>query len=257
MAVASLTGYAPKRRYDLKPWVSARLEGATATGGPWTTVETFPFANVDVDADPSAPAIRSFTTELVNPVTTTYLRVVFLDDDSDQDISDPLPLSASGDFTTIETVTTRLARVLTDVENAQVALFISGATAMQKAVLGVNPLTWLPPREVRPILDAVCAEIVCRQVANPLGLFRKRETIGTYTEDLMFSPRNAAAPGLIPTTSEELLMRNAVFGSNAASWKVTSLADDVVSSLRYSLYWQLVYGFGDDGGGGSSQMKWI
>jgi hypothetical protein len=252
MSVASLSGYAPKRRYDSRPWVAARIEGAASTDGPWAEVETFTFA--DPDADPSQPAIRNFTTELVDAVAMSFLRVVFLDGDGDQDATDPLSLSASGSFATVSTVATRLGRELSGTDAAQCNLFIAAASTGILAALDRNPLTWSPAPEARPMLSMMCVELVARTMANPTDLQRKSEAIGSYSYTEMYAARGSAVPGLIPTPTEELLLRRVVFGSNTASVKVRSFADDWADLVYPYLMWSLWWGSQDDTG---SWIQWI
>jgi hypothetical protein len=239
MAVASLSGYTPKRRFDQLPWTAARIEGSALDAGPWTEVETFTFDNQD--PDPSEPTIRNFTTELVDAATTNWLRVVFLDADGNQDATDALALTTTGNLTTASDVGRRLARDMTDAEVMQCDLLINSATINILACLDRDPTTWTPPAKVKPLLAAMCTEIVTRVIVNPEDLQRRRETIGTYMIDEMFANRGAQAPGIAPTQTEELVMRNAVFGTNTGSVKVRSmvneLADLFPSGLTWSLWW--------------------
>lgn len=74
--VISLQGFQPGARFDGLPWTDARIEEGTTSAGPWTVLETQALS--PVDADPTAPATRSFTTALA---TSPYgwFRVVFED----------------------------------------------------------------------------------------------------------------------------------------------------------------------------------
>jgi hypothetical protein len=60
--VISFEGYRPPPRYDSIPWTEARLYEAATSTGVGTLLETFTLS--PVDADPSDPAYRDFTTEL-------------------------------------------------------------------------------------------------------------------------------------------------------------------------------------------------
>ena len=40
MSLISLTDYRPMPRYDEKSWSGAKIEGATAEEGPWSTIDT-------------------------------------------------------------------------------------------------------------------------------------------------------------------------------------------------------------------------
>lgn len=252
MSVASLSGYSPKRRYDRRPWIAARIEGAATTDGPWTEVETFTFDAPD--PDPSEPQARSFTTEQVDADTTTWLRVVFLDGDGDQDATDPLPLTAAGSFTTVSTVATRLARELTDLEAAQCNLFIGQASTGILAALDRDPATWTPPANARPLLGMLATEIVSRVMLNPQDLQRHSEAIGSYSYTDQYAARGVEAPGLMPTQTETLLLRRTVFGSNTASVAVRGPADTWAELLPYPS-WSLWWGSRD--GDSGAWITWI
>ena len=259
-AVASLSGIVPTRRFDDKPWISARIDGAAQDGGPWKPVETFVFGSPltgeatlgpstdpsihPVDQDPSNPFWRSFTTQLVNPATTHWLRVVFIDENGDEDPSASIQLNAAGSLAQTSDIATRLGRDLTDAETGQANLLIGFATTTIIAVLGCDPMFWIPPAPVRPLLSMLCVEMVTRVVVNPEDLQRRRETIGSYTIDEMFAPRAMIAPGIYPTPTEELLIRNAVFGSNSASVKLRGMVDDYAQVVwsQAEIQWALYYG---------------
>lgn len=57
--VVSFANYTPAPRFDSTPWTDVQIEEATASSGPWTVIDTI--ALTPTDADPSAPAARSFT----------------------------------------------------------------------------------------------------------------------------------------------------------------------------------------------------
>jgi hypothetical protein len=253
MAVASLSGYTPKRRFDQRPWTAARIEAAAAGDGPWTEVETFQFDTPD--PDPSNPQVRSFTTELLDATAASWLRVVFLDADGDQDATDPLALSAAGSLTTVDTVATRLARDLSDQDTARVNLFIQTATAGILAALDRNPLTWTPPPPALPLLSAMCCELVSRTMANPDDLQRKGESIGSYSYTDVFAAKSSTAPGLFPTDTETLLLRRTVFGANTASVVVRGPMDTWADlAYPYLMAWNLWWGSRDDQG---SWITWV
>lgn len=90
--IVNLEDFAPGARYDGTAYVSARLEEASASNGPWTALETVDLAagaNVSpmgLDLDPSDPQSRSFTTELATLVNGWY-RVVWVDPTGDTQAS--------------------------------------------------------------------------------------------------------------------------------------------------------------------------
>jgi hypothetical protein len=84
--VLTLEDFVPVARYDATPWTQARIEESdTATLSDttvWTVIETFTLS--PVDADPSDPAPRSFTTELASDEMDLWYRVVFIDATADE-----------------------------------------------------------------------------------------------------------------------------------------------------------------------------
>lgn len=77
MTVFTLSGITPPERFDDVAWVSARMEQSTSETGSYTLLEAF---DLDpVDADPSQPLSRSFTTELATA--SDWYRLVFVDAD--------------------------------------------------------------------------------------------------------------------------------------------------------------------------------
>ncbi len=80
--VVTFTGYRPSIREDEIPWTGARIEEGVSDAGPWVLLETVTLA--PVDADPSNPSFRSFTTELGTGPNLWY-RIVFVDGTGDQD----------------------------------------------------------------------------------------------------------------------------------------------------------------------------
>lgn len=61
MTVVSFTDYTPVPRFDDVPWTTILIEESAADTGPWDLIDTQ--AMVPIDADPSDPISRSFTTD--------------------------------------------------------------------------------------------------------------------------------------------------------------------------------------------------
>jgi len=59
--VVSFTDYQPVPRFDDIPWTTVMIEEGTSEDGPWTLIDTQQLS--PVDADPSNPMSRSFTTD--------------------------------------------------------------------------------------------------------------------------------------------------------------------------------------------------
>lgn len=79
--VVSLEEFTPLARYDGTPFTQARIEEAAVAAGPFTLLETVVLN--PVDADPSKPMSRSFTTNLATLVDGWY-QVTFVDANADQ-----------------------------------------------------------------------------------------------------------------------------------------------------------------------------
>ena len=62
MTVVSFIRFLPPARFDALPWTEARIEESGEEEGTYTQIDTY--ALIPVDADPTDPAYRSFTTEL-------------------------------------------------------------------------------------------------------------------------------------------------------------------------------------------------
>jgi hypothetical protein len=61
MIAVSFVDFLPIPRYDGDPWTQVTIEEAPAVTGPWTVIDTITFQTVD--ADPTNPQPKSFTTE--------------------------------------------------------------------------------------------------------------------------------------------------------------------------------------------------
>lgn len=75
--VITFEEFIPPPRYDSKPWTDVQIEEGSTSQGPWTVIDTIAIS--PVDADPSMPAARSFTTELASDLPELWYRIVFLD----------------------------------------------------------------------------------------------------------------------------------------------------------------------------------
>lgn len=85
----------PPARFDEKAWTQARLQEAATEDGEFATIETF---ELDVDADPSTPARRSFTSEEAT-LDAGWYRIVWADEDEDLLASEPVEIPANPNVT--------------------------------------------------------------------------------------------------------------------------------------------------------------
>jgi hypothetical protein len=113
--VVTLEGFQPSPRYDGLAWTQARIEEGTASVGPWVTLETQNLS--PVDADPTNPATRNFTTQLAGDGELWY-RIVFVD--ADGDIGQPTyPVQNTAPTRPVYASTSELARLLRVSESAR------------------------------------------------------------------------------------------------------------------------------------------
>lgn len=80
--VITFESYTPSPRYDSLPWTEVGIEEAVASDGPWVELERQALS--PVDADPTNPAARNFTTELASDDPDLWYRVVFYDATGDE-----------------------------------------------------------------------------------------------------------------------------------------------------------------------------
>ena len=91
--------YSPPRRYDGQPFTIAEIREAATEDGSYTTIESinlFP-----VDADPTAPASRNFTTALATIVDGWYV-IRWVDAGGSSFDSDPVQYVTTGDSSATE-----------------------------------------------------------------------------------------------------------------------------------------------------------
>lgn len=109
--VVTFLDYQPPQRFDGIPWTAARIEEAATEDGAYSLIETVALA--PLDADPTEPAYRSFTTE--NGTAPAYwYRVVFADADGDlSQATAPVHNAAgAGTYGAVYTTVEELGRVL-------------------------------------------------------------------------------------------------------------------------------------------------
>ena len=228
MSLISLTDYRPMPRYDDKSWSGARIEGSTESAeGPWNTIATTGFS--EPDPNPSEPMERNFTVKL-DDEDVAWLRVVFIDEDGEQDFTNPVSTVAPmEELATIRDVARRLGRFLNENEEVQVNSLITSATNSIYAAVD-KPSDWMPPADTRDFLNGLCVELVTRAMANPHALFSFSESLGQHSVTQQYS-RDIAGGGLMLLPAEELAARRLVHGTTNGSARTRSLANDVSDSL--------------------------
>jgi hypothetical protein len=223
MSLISLTDYRPMPRYDGVSWEAARIEGTDDPEGTWATITTVTFD--EPDTDPAKPVERNFTIALDDP-DIAWLRVVFIDGDGEQDLTNPVSVTGlTSDLATVRDIALRLGRYLTESEEVQAASLITSATSNIYAAVDKSP-AWVPPADVVGFLNGLCVELVARAMPNPHALASESETLGAHSVTQAYS-RDIPGSGIMLTAAEELATRRIVYGTTTGSARADSLATDL------------------------------
>jgi len=248
MSVISLTDYKPMPRYDGQAWAVARIEGAPEQSGPWAQVEAFPLD--PIDDDPSQPQTRNFTVAY-DDATVEWLRLVWVDQSGNQDATLPIDTEccATGALAEVSDVEIRLGRDLTERQTAQAdALLRQATTNIYNAA--DKDASWQPPAEIEPLLSMLAVELACRAMANPQALGQISESLGAYSSTTTY-PRELPGSGIMLTEVEELMIRRAVWGQNAGTYRPDTDASDYMLIKGYdTALIPITVGTGGDGGDG-------
>jgi hypothetical protein len=127
--VITFVDYTPAPRYDATAWAEVEIqETDDPVDGTWTTIDTITLS--PVDADPTEPATRSFTTELASDTLELWYRLVFVDATGDEQ-QPTAPIQNVAPATAYATVN-ELARVLkirepSDAQEAAMARILAAA----------------------------------------------------------------------------------------------------------------------------------
>lgn len=151
--VVSFSDFTPPRRYDNLPWTNVLIEEAAASTGPWTAIATQAIA--PLDADPSEPRPRNFTTEAAT-LEQGWYRVVFID--------------ANGDRSLPSDAIQHLPSVASDVRPTMgdVALLLRARTVVNGNELGVFTTDTRPTAsDVEVLIDRATEEVVSRLAVIP------------------------------------------------------------------------------------------
>lgn len=128
-------------------------------------------------------------------------------------------------FATTQDVADRMARTLSDAEDAAAELVIEVVTGLIATEAGQNA-AWADELEPVPAyLRALCIEKATGVIANTENLANYSRTLGAYSESKTF-PRSTDG-GIVLTEAEGRMVRAAVYGSAIASPRVGSYLDDI------------------------------
>ncbi len=127
--VRSFDGFTPPARFDQVAFITARIRESATLAGPYALLEAK--ALVPVDADPSQPAARDFTTTLVT-LATAWHRIDWVDATGAEFTGDPVPYPAGAatDLCTLAEVRERRGTKPNDVaQDAAVTRVIASVSA--------------------------------------------------------------------------------------------------------------------------------
>lgn len=188
--VVSFVDYRPPVRFDGIPWTQVTVQEATAEFAEYVDLETIALS--PLDADPSAPAYRNFTTEL-GAAPGLWYRVVFVDATGDtSQPSAPVQNTPSiGDYPTVRAYASvdELARILrlrapTPAQQAAMQRVLDAAALEIDRELGLAaPYELAPALAVEVNLERAVEH--WQQQESPFGFVGLNEGVPTAT-----SPRS-------------------------------------------------------------------
>lgn len=184
--VVSFVDYRPPARFDLLPWTEVRIQEATAEDGTFAQIDVVALA--PLDADPSDPQLRSFTTQLGTALDYWY-RVVFADADGDtSQPSTPVQNVAGGDAAPVVlayATTDELFRIL-KITTPSAEQEIAGQRVLDSAALEIDaeiglatPYTDPPALVVEVNLERAVEH--WEQQEAPFGILGIGDTGAVYT----------------------------------------------------------------------------
>lgn len=216
--------YRPPRRYDDLPFVAADVMESATRDGSYALVEAITLD--PVDADPSDPASRDFTTNDATLADGWYI-VRWRDGDGATFDADPVyfPPTTGVAFATSADVSARLGRDLTDAEVVQVGSVLV-SVASQIAAACDRDDDWAADLDPIPaVFVALSVEKAVQAVVNPLGLAAWSKSLGAFSESA--TTTRASDGGAVLTDADERRVRAAVYGGSGSA-RVPSVVDDVL-----------------------------
>lgn len=186
MQVVSFEDYRPSPRYDSEAWTQVRIEEGTSSTGPWSLLETQNFGTVD--ADPTQPAYRNFTTTLAGTAEGLWYRLVFLDADGDVGLP-TFPVQNVADDRPVYATTADLASLLRVNESSRHASLMRVLKAAAEEIdvevgaIDINGITTPysnPPALVRTVNLERAVEH-WQQAQSPFGIIGLGDEGATYT----------------------------------------------------------------------------
>ena len=185
--VVTLEDYRPSPRYDSLPWTEARIyEGTASTDTVGTLIDTVAFGTVD--ADPTDPAYRNFTTQLATAADLWYW-IVFADVDGDTSLPTLSVQNTASAGRPVYATTAELARLLRVQESQRhdsLRRVLEAAAAEIDSEIGTADISGasLPYSNPPALASEVNLERAVehwQQMQSPFGIIGMGDIGATYT----------------------------------------------------------------------------
>jgi hypothetical protein len=207
MRTITFRDFVPSARGDGQPWTRVRIDESASNAGPWSVVEVIALS--PVDADPTLPQPRTFSTNLASDFA-SWFKVTFLDAGDNELPTTPV-LARGTDLRDVRTLIPRTRRMIDGPGPGNAALtdeFLTGAIADAASTLimltaGTFGVTldvsgrdsdYLAPNAWRfsAILSAdqetlVCLQAAIEQVAREVALGATSEGIKDEGQEWTYS----------------------------------------------------------------------
>jgi hypothetical protein len=184
--VISFEDYLPSPRYDSLPWTSVQIGEGSSVDGPFTLIDTI--AITPVDADPSLPAYRNFTTSLASDTADLWYQLTFFD--AGGSFAQPTyPVQNTAEDRPIYASVSELATVLkvrASDRGAALRRVLESASTEIDSEIGTADIagTALPYGSPPAVVSEVCLERAVEhwnQMQSPFGIVGLGDLGATYT----------------------------------------------------------------------------
>lgn len=220
--VRSFEDFAPPPRFDSLPFTEVVIEESALSDSGFTTIDTIALS--PVDADPSSPQLRNFTTDQAT-LDPAWYRLTWKDAAHSTFVADAIYFpTTDAAYATSEDVTARLGRDLTDAEAASVDFLLEAAGGLIREAL-LKPEDW-EPDPVPSVFRFLSVEVACRIFANPESAGLILERLGAHEHRLDFRGVDGSG-GLFLSPAEIRRLRMAVYGRTTESVRVGSIFREV------------------------------
>jgi hypothetical protein len=166
--IVSFSDYEVPPRYDGTNWTIARIQESASQNGPWTTIDNI---QLPPDPDPANPSDKSFTTENATLTEGWYL-VIFLDNNTNQAVTDPVFNAAPASYEILATVNDINANLDGTIVNAnaqntsliQVSVNRVVKGYLSRVVDNATMASWTSPDVTPDIVREAAAKLIASQL---------------------------------------------------------------------------------------------